>query len=149
MAKQVRQRYPHLAAWQLFEDTIPVLAQLSAQGWTNVILSNHVPELRSIIRHLQLGECISQISNSAETGYEKPHPQAFRNVLDALDKGATVWMIADSIKADVTGAALVGIPGILVRTQHQDAPYCCSELPQVFAIINTACEKLSPKNMRA
>jgi putative hydrolase of the HAD superfamily len=149
MAKQVRQRYPHLAAWRLFEDTIPALARLSAQGWTHVILSNHVPELRAVIRHLHLGQYISQLFNSAETGYEKPHPQAFRNVLNALDRRAAVWMTGDSIKADVTGAALVGIPSILVRTHHPDAPYCCSELSQVFAVINTAYEGLSPEHTRA
>jgi putative hydrolase of the HAD superfamily len=149
ITKQVRHFYPHPDAWRLFEDTIPALAWLSAQGWTHVILSNHVPELRSIIRHLQLGEYISRIFNSAKTGYEKPHPQAFRNVLDSLDRRAAVWMIGDSIKADVTGAALVGIPSILVRTHHPDVQYCCSELSQVLAIINAACEGLSPKNMRA
>jgi putative hydrolase of the HAD superfamily len=149
MAKQVRQRYPHLASWRLFEDTIPALARLSAQGWTHVILSNHVPELRVVIRYLELGEYVSQIFNSAETGYEKPHPQAFRNVLHSLDSPAAVWMIGDSMKADVTGAALVGIPCILVRTHHPDAPYCCSELSHVLTIINTACEGFSPKSMRA
>jgi putative hydrolase of the HAD superfamily len=74
IAKQVRHIYAHPDARRLFEDTIPVLAWLSAQGWTHVILSNHVPELRAVIRHLQLGQYISQIFNSAETGYEKPHP---------------------------------------------------------------------------
>ena len=137
MAKQVRQRYPHLAAWRLFEDTIPALARLSAQGWTHMILSKHVPELPSIIHHLQLGEYMSQLFNSAETGYEKPPPQAFHKVLDARDGRAAVWMIGDSIKADVTGAALAGIPSILVRTHHPDAPYGCSKLSQVFALINT------------
>jgi predicted HAD superfamily phosphohydrolase YqeG len=58
-------------------------------------------------------------------------------------------MIGDNIKADVTGAALVGIPSILVRTHHPEAPYCCSELSQVSAIINTAYEGLNPENMRA
>jgi putative hydrolase of the HAD superfamily len=146
MAKQVRQHYPDSAAWRLFEDTIPALARLSAHGWNHVILSNHVPELRSVIHHLQFGEYISQIFNSAETGYEKPHPQAFRNVLDSLDRRSAVWMIGDSMKADVTGAALVGIPSILVRTHHPDAQYSCFELSQVFAIINTTHEGLSPKN---
>ncbi len=125
---------------------IPTLAQLSARGWTHMILSNHVPELRSIIRHLRLEGYMSQLFNSAETGYEKPHPQAFRHVLNALDRPAVVWMSGDRIKADVTGAALVGIPSILVRTHHPEAPSCCAELSQLFAIINTAHAGLSPEN---
>jgi putative hydrolase of the HAD superfamily len=149
MARQVRQVYPHPASWRLFEDTIPTLARLSAQGWTHMILSNHVPELRSIIGHLQLGAYMSQLFNSAETGYEKPHPQAFRRVLDALDGPAAVWMVGDSMKADVTGATVVGIPGILVRTYHPDAKYCCAELSQIFAIVNAAPERLCPEKSGA
>jgi putative hydrolase of the HAD superfamily len=149
MAKQVRQRYPHLDSWRLFEDTMPALERLSAQSWTHVILSNHVPELRSIICHLHLGKHISWIFNSAETGYEKPHPQAFRNVLDTLDSPAAIWMVGDSMKADIAGATSVGIPSILVRTHHPDAQHCCLELSQALAIINTDCGKLGPKNRKA
>jgi putative hydrolase of the HAD superfamily len=149
LARQVRQVYPHPASWRLFEDTIPTLARLSAQGWTHMLLSNHVPELRAIIRHLQLGAYMSQLFNSAETGYEKPHPQAFRRVLDALDGPAAVWMVGDSMKADVTGATVVGIPDILVRTRHPDATYCCAELSQIFAIVNAAPESLCPEKRAA
>jgi len=108
----------------------------------HLTMSNHVPELSAIIRHLHLGAYITQIFNSAETGYEKPYPQAFRHVLDAPDRPAAVWMIGDRVKADVAGAMLAGIPSILVRAHHHDAKYCCSDLPQVFAIIDTAYERL-------
>jgi putative hydrolase of the HAD superfamily len=135
MAIQVRQVYPHPARWRLFDDTLPTLDRLSAQGWSQVILSNHVPELPAIIRHLQLGPYIDHIFNSAQTGFEKPHPQAFRHALAALDEVATVWMIGDSLQADITGATRAGIPAILVRTHHSEARYCCSELSQVVDIL--------------
>jgi putative hydrolase of the HAD superfamily len=66
MAKQVRQVYPLPAHWRLFDDAIPMLDWLATQGWTHVILSNHVPELPAIIQHLQLGPYVGHIFNSAE-----------------------------------------------------------------------------------
>lgn len=149
LAQHVRAAYVNPNRWHLFDDALPCLRAMTASGWQHVILSNHVPELPSLIEALGLASHIGQVFNSAQTGVEKPHPQAFRNVLNALDRQATVWMIGDSIKADVIGAALVGIPSILVRTHHPDAHYCCSELSQVCAIINTVYEGLSPENTRA
>ncbi len=136
MATQVRQVYPHPAQWRRFYDTIPTLEQLSTQGWSHVILSNHVPELPAIIHHLQLGAYIGHIFNSAQTGYEKPHPQAFRHVLATLGDAGCVWMIGDSLQADVVGASMVGVPSILVRATHPDAQHCCHELAHVPALID-------------
>jgi putative hydrolase of the HAD superfamily len=100
--------------WELFDDTLPTLARLSQAGWTHAILSNHVPELRQIVAGLGLDHAVALISCSAETGYEKPHAQAFASVLDALEP-ADVWMVGDNVVADVLGAEAVGIPAVLVR----------------------------------
>ena len=63
---------------------------------------------------------LAAIFNSAQTGYEKPHPQAFRNVLAWLPEPEAVWMIGDNYTADVLGAQAVGLPGILVRETHPE-----------------------------
>lgn len=100
--------------WALFGDTTSALEQLSRDGWTHTILSNHVPELREIVAGLGLEELVADISCSAETGYEKPHPRAFASVLDRFQP-AEVWMVGDNVVADVLGAEAAGIPAILVR----------------------------------
>jgi FMN phosphatase YigB (HAD superfamily) len=100
--------------WSLFEDTLPALERLTQAGWTHAILSNHVPELRQIVAGLRLDQVVAQISCSAETGYEKPHPQAYASVLDRLSP-AEVWMVGDNVVADVLGAEALGIPAVLVR----------------------------------
>jgi putative hydrolase of the HAD superfamily len=122
----------------LFDDTLPVLDELQSQGWTHFILSNHVPELRSLIKHFQLESRITQVFNSAETGYEKPHQQAFQNVLNVVGAAATVWMIGDNMTADIKGAENVDISAILVRKHHEEAKYSCEKLSEVAAIINQA-----------
>ncbi len=81
-ANRVRPHYTDPASWQLFPDAVPTLAALSGLGWRHVLLSNHVPELPEIVTGLGLGRYFNVIVNSAATGYEKPHPQAFRLALE-------------------------------------------------------------------
>jgi len=100
--------------WGLFDDTLPVLEGLTDNGWTHAIISNHVPELRQIVAGLGLDQVVALISCSAETGYEKPHPQAFASVLDRIDP-AEAWMVGDNVVADVLGAEALGILAVLVR----------------------------------
>jgi len=136
MAKKVRLVYPNPTAWRLFEDVLPTLEQLSAQGWTHLILSNHVPELRQIIRCLALDQYIARVFNSADTGYEKPHRQAFLTVLASLKEIEQIWMIGDNPEVDLAGAESVGIPGILVRKAHAQARYYGETLQQIIPIID-------------
>jgi putative hydrolase of the HAD superfamily len=100
--------------WELFEDTLSTLARLSQAGWTHAILSNHVPELREIVAAFGLHEVVALVSCSAETGYEKPHAEAFASVLDQV-RPAEAWMVGDNVVADVLGAEALGIPAVLVR----------------------------------
>jgi putative hydrolase of the HAD superfamily len=136
MAGEFREVYTDLSHWHLFDDTLPVLDELSARSWTHVVLSNHVPELQRIMNALDLGPRIARTFNSAETGYEKPHPQAFRNVLDAFSGAKPIWMIGDSMTAAVGGAERVGIPGILVRVAGENAERSCDDLACVCGIVN-------------
>jgi putative hydrolase of the HAD superfamily len=135
LAKKVRLVYPNPTSWRLFEDVLPALEQLSHQGWTHLVLSNHVPELRQIIQSLQLNEQFAAVFNSAETGYEKPHKQAFGTLLNTLKEIEEIWMIGDDLKVDIAGAESLGIPGILVRRFHANARYYCETLQQISPII--------------
>jgi putative hydrolase of the HAD superfamily len=128
LAKQERRVSPDPVRWRLYVDVLPALAMLSADGWTHVELSNHVPELRLINRHLGLGPAVSRVFAPAETGYEKPHPQAFRSVQEAAVGGAPAWMSGDRYPTDVEGAAPVGVPGNSVRGLDERARYCCEGL---------------------
>ncbi|HEU5215119.1 MAG TPA: HAD family hydrolase [Gaiellaceae bacterium] len=100
--------------WELFDDTLPALDRLSRAGWTHAILSNHVPELRQIVTALGLDDLVELVSCSAETGYEKPHAQAYASVLGRL-RPAEAWMVGDNVVVDVLGAEAVGLPAVLVR----------------------------------
>jgi putative hydrolase of the HAD superfamily len=135
LACEVRPVYSDPARFRLFDDTLDVLNELSARGWTHVILSNHVPEFDRIAAALGLHGRMQAVFNSAVMGYEKPHPAAFSGVLALVGDAAPRWMIGDNYAADVQGAAAVGIPGILVRKPHPAAERFCPDLGQVVAFL--------------
>ena len=121
LGRLARERYVDPQYWEVFPDTIPTLSALRKHGWRHVILSNHVPELPAIIAHLGLSTLIDATINSAETGYEKPHPEAFALARRAAGDPAELWMVGDNQIADVEGARAAGIPAILVRKDPESA----------------------------
>jgi putative hydrolase of the HAD superfamily len=114
LARHARSRYGEVG-WAVYDDTIPTLERLREAGWRHVILSNHVPELRVIVERLGLAALIDAVVNSAETGYEKPHPEAFAIARRAAGDPEHLWMVGDNPVADVEGARAAGIPALLVR----------------------------------
>ncbi|MEJ5199894.1 MAG: HAD family hydrolase [Anaerolineae bacterium] len=135
LAGQVREVYCNPIRFRLFEDVFPTLDALSARGWTHVILSNHVPEFNEIAARLSLTERMAAVFNSAWMGYEKPHPEIFRQVLRTIGDDGPRWMIGDSYSADVCGAASVGIPAVLVRRPHTGALLFSPDLTGVIEIV--------------
>ncbi len=120
LAARFRHQFVDVSAWSLYPDTLSVLKQLSHAGWRHAIVSNHVPELGQILGGLGLDAFVEHVVCSALTGYEKPHPESFRNALHLTGDPDLVWMVGDNPVADVRGAEAVGIPAIQVRTRRAD-----------------------------
>jgi FMN phosphatase YigB (HAD superfamily) len=87
---------------------------LRVLGWRHAILSNHVPELPSMVSGLGLSHLIDVVFTSAATGYEKPNPRAFEIALEACGWPSESWMVGDNPIADIAGAEAFGIPAVLV-----------------------------------
>lgn len=119
-ARETHERYIDVAGFKLFDDTLPVLNDLKAHGWSHIILSNHVPELRDLVEGLRLADLVADVLTSAVTGYEKPNPRAFQLGREAAGDPDEIWMVGDNPGADVRGAESVGIPAILVRDPDSD-----------------------------
>jgi len=148
LCKAVREAYVHPKTWALFEDALPTLKTLAAAGWKHVILSNHVPELGQIVEALGIASYFEAIFNSAETGVEKPHPLAFRNVLASLGRVESAWMIGDSLTADVKGANAAGIPAALVRRPHPDATIYFETLHEMAAFLIAPNSSMQPTGQK-
>lgn len=136
LATLVRKYMIRPERYTLFEDALPVLAELKEKGWRNVILSNHMPELPVIVNALGLSPYIESCINSAATGYEKPNPQAFHIALASSGNPEKVWMVGDNIVSDIKGAEAVGISSILVHVPRpEDIKYYAANLIDVVKII--------------
>jgi putative hydrolase of the HAD superfamily len=135
LARQVRHIYPDPQKFTLYDDTLSTLDALSARGWTHLMLTNHVPEFRQIAAALGLSERFRQIFNSAEIGFEKPNPQAFRRALEAVPNAEPIWMIGDNVFADVQGAEALGIPAILVHKPWEGGQRYSPDLAGVIALL--------------
>lgn len=138
IAGRVRAHYTDVASWRLYPDALPSLAALSMRGWRHVVVSNHVPELPAIAAALGIADQFDAIVNSAATGYEKPHPEAFRLALAAAGHPRSACMIGDNPVADIAGAARAGIPAILVRADPRPGIVSCRDLSGVARIIEAA-----------
>jgi putative hydrolase of the HAD superfamily len=117
LSSLVRPTYVDGGAWRVYDDTFQCLEELRGDGWRHMILSNHVPELPGIVDGLGLTPFIDRIFNSAETGYEKPNPRAFRYVIESLGAHSEIWMVGDNPVADVAGARAAGMRALLVRAK--------------------------------
>lgn len=104
-------------SFRLFPDTVEVLKYFKDHGWSNAILSNHVPELPTIIDSLGLSHLVEYCISSANIGYEKPNKMFFQKSLSIIGEIQDSWMIGDSYNADVKGAENSGIKAILVRSK--------------------------------
>ena len=127
-AREMHERYIDVAGFRLFDDTLPVLASLKDAGWRHVILSNHVPELISLVEGLKLADLVDEVLSSAVTGYEKPNPEMFELGRRAAGSPEELWMVGDNPLADVQGAEAVGIPAILVRNSDPSVTRSATDL---------------------
>jgi putative hydrolase of the HAD superfamily len=137
LASLARARYVDPSSgWQLYADTITVLEQLRAEGWRHAILSNHVPELPSLVDALGLCHAIEVVFTSAATGYEKPNRKAFEVAISGMGRPDEVWMVGDNPIADVAGAEAVGIPAVLVRSEPGAAPRHAADLFELLPFLS-------------
>ncbi|MCB5908106.1 HAD family hydrolase [Streptomyces pinistramenti] len=122
-AHATRRTYTDRTAWSLYPQALDVLDTLTQAGWQHVLLTNHVPELPDILDSLSLTSRLRAVVNSAASGHEKPHPEAFRLARAAAPPGARLVMIGDNPDADIKGATRAGIDAIWVRRdEHTDVP---------------------------
>lgn len=130
----IREEYIKPCEWRVYDDTIKTLEKAIHLEHRNIILSNHVPELETLINSLDLSKYFERIYSSANVGYEKPHPNMF-NVIEVHKKEQEkVIMIGDSYAADVQGAVNCGWQAILVRSENKaDYPYYAENLEDIWA----------------
>jgi putative hydrolase of the HAD superfamily len=114
-----REVYDEWAACQhffLYDDVVPVLRQLEADGLKLGLISNSHRCLASFQQHFELEGLIAGAVSSAEHGFMKPHTSIFEAALKLVGvTAAESVMVGDSVSHDIEGARRVGMRGVLVQ----------------------------------
>jgi len=117
---------PELNAYRLDEGALPLLTFLHHRGVRLALLSN-ASDHRFILRildHFNLSHFFHPIVTSAEVGYPKPDPRAFRPILDVWAdlKPREIVMIGDHPEFDVLGAQQLGLKAIWIQREAPSPP---------------------------
>lgn len=100
--------------YALFDDVLPCLSVLRADGLRLGLITNNEPSYQHTkIRRMGLDELVDTIVISGEIGIAKPDPRIFAYACAALDVDASAAMhVGDSLDADVIGALGAGLRGV-------------------------------------
>jgi putative hydrolase of the HAD superfamily len=113
IAREIVDRWEHAHHFELYDDVVPVLAELRAAGLRLGLVSNTSRDLDKFVRHFGI-DVDAWISSGAH-GKVKPSPLIFAAALDLLGVAASdAVMVGDSLRDDVEGARAFGMRGILL-----------------------------------
>jgi putative hydrolase of the HAD superfamily len=113
VAEAITEGWLHSENFELYEDALPVLADLRARGLKIGLVSNTSRDLDAFIRHFKLD--VDAWVASGTHGKVKPSPSIFRAVLELLQvEPEAAVMVGDSPADDVEGAQAIGMRAFLI-----------------------------------
>lgn len=116
----IRARFQRGEFETLYDDVVPTLQALRAQGKHLGILSNFSPNLEDVLRALGIHAYFSFFIVSGIVGIEKPDARIFdRMVRAARVPRAEIVYVGDSVFHDIAGARAAGLAAILVDRYNQ------------------------------
>jgi len=103
-------------AWQVFDDVMPTLANLTRLGLRLGIISNWDARLRPLLDALKLAERFEVIVISCEAGHAKPAEEVFALAAARLAvPRRAILHVGDSEAADFAGARSAGFNAVLLK----------------------------------
>lgn len=113
VAREIVDRWAHARHFELYDDVLPVLAELRARHLRLGLVSNTSRDLTAFVRHFGLD--VDAWVSSGSHGKVKPSPLIFAAALELVGVGAEdAVMVGDSVEDDVEGAAAAGMRAILL-----------------------------------
>jgi HAD superfamily hydrolase (TIGR01662 family) len=112
-AVEMEGRWARSAHFELYDDVLPVLADLRERGLRLGLLSNSSRDLDEFVAHHRLD--VDAVLTSHAHGKTKPHATIFRALLERLEVDAPdAVMVGDTIEDDMEGARTVGMDAVLL-----------------------------------
>ena len=106
---------------RLFDDSLPVVAELRRNGIRTGLISNCSHSTRAIVDHLGLPQAFDGIALSFEVGVAKPDEEIYRTAL-ALAGGGEIdrTVFVDDQVGYCDGAAAIGMRALLIDREEAD-----------------------------
>ena len=132
VAEAITAGWLHSANFELYDDVLPVLADLRESGLRIGLVSNTSRDLTAFVGHFALD--VDAWISSGVHGKVKPSPTIFLAVLELLgvDAEAAV-MVGDSLLDDVEGARALGMRAYLIDREGR-FPDRDDALPTLLAL---------------
>ena len=131
-AVEMTRAWENAANFELYEDTLPVLAALREYELKIGLVSNTGRDLESFVAHHALD--VDAAIGSGTHGKTKPHPAIFRAALEELGvRAEEAAMVGDSPDDDVEGARALGMRAFLVDREDR-FPEVEERLPDLRAL---------------
>ncbi len=135
-SRMAMEKIKDVGRYQLFDDAVLALKLAGEKGYQNYIVSNHIPELGTIIQKLGIADYFQGYIISSLVGYDKPRREIFECAKKLAGYPKHCYMVGDNPIADIAGGKAAGMKTILV---HKDvdctADAVCTDLLQVMDII--------------
>ena len=120
LAVEMTRLWEHSANFDLYDDVLPVMAELRAHGLRLGLVSNSGRDLEDFVAHHAL--VVDCTLTSRLHGWTKPHPTIFQAALELLAvRPAQAAMVGDSIEDDVEGALALGMRAFLIDREDRYA----------------------------
>jgi len=118
--------------FDLYEDALPVIADLRSRGLKIGLVSNCARDLDAFVVHHALD--VDCALTSRAHGWTKPHPTIFQAALQLLGvEPEEAVMVGDSVEDDVEGALALGMRAFLIDRENR-YPEAVDRLPDLWAL---------------
>ncbi len=108
----------------LHDDVVPTLEWLRDRGYLLGAVTNRMyagPRFHGELREMGLDEFFETVASSCEVGRMKPHPEIFERATGDLGvRPDECAMVGDSLRADIGGAAALGMTTIWRQGRVRD-----------------------------
>jgi putative hydrolase of the HAD superfamily len=89
--------------------------QSIGQNYRMAVISNADGRIEDVLRRCGIADCFRTITDSGLVGYEKPHPEIFRQALEAMGAAPQESLyVGDVYSVDYLGATGAGMRAILM-----------------------------------
>jgi putative hydrolase of the HAD superfamily len=132
LAARLTRLWEDPANFDLYDDALPVMAELRGHRLRLGLVSNTHREIDDFVAHHRLE--VDCALSSRLHGWIKPHESIFRAALSLLDvEPAQAAMVGDSVEEDIQGALALGMKAFLIDRNGR-YPDAAEALPDLWAL---------------